>query len=97
MYIILKTFPVQAQNNIVKIGISKHPLKRVKQLQTGTSDRLYLYKWFDVVNPKKLEKYVHKLLWKHRIHPLGEWFKLSKELIDFIEFEVIPLWLTFPQ
>ena len=27
----------------VKIGISKHPAKRVRELQTGTSDRLILH------------------------------------------------------
>lgn len=65
-------------NGPVKIGHSKDPQKRLKQLQTGHSDKLSLYHMeeFDGLEKAKLfEKIIHKNInYQNRS---GEWFNLT--------------------
>lgn len=75
----------------VKIGFSKHPEKRVRQLQTGTSDRLILH----ALEPgdRKLERKRHSEFSDHR--KIGEWFICSKALANHIlqiwaKYRVLP-------
>ena len=60
----------------MKIGTSKHPEKRVRELQTGTSDRLILH----ALEPggATVEHQRHRQFAAHR--GLGEWFICSKAL-----------------
>lgn len=62
-----------------KIGKSKDPSKRVKQLQTGNPDKLYVYKTFDGYTKEESE--LHQLFADVRI-PGTEWFNLSKSQVD---------------
>lgn len=64
---------------IVKIGFSGNPERRLKQLQTGHPKPLDLYHK-EEVNPglvKALERVIHRTLAHKRKN--GEWFALSPE------------------
>jgi len=62
-----------------KIGISKDPETRLKQLQTGNSNRLALVYTTKAENRYKEERKIHKILEAYKLH--GEWFNLeSKEI-----------------
>ncbi len=67
-----------------KIGSSKHPKKRVKELQTGNGDYLTLVKTYvSVKYYKQIEHALHNTYaYKHKI---GEWYLL--EDIDVTNFE----------
>jgi Meiotically Up-regulated Gene 113 (MUG113) protein len=64
----------------VKIGVSKHPDKRVRELQTGTSDTLILH----ALEPgdRELERRRHLEFAAHR--KIGEWFVCSQALTNHI-------------
>lgn len=68
----------------IKIGYTKQKnvYKRLKQIQTGSPDRLYLLGYF--FGTMSDEKYLHKLFAKERIRDNGEWFRASNELIEYI-------------
>jgi predicted GIY-YIG superfamily endonuclease len=66
--------------NEVKIGYATDPLKRLSQLQTGTTDRLDLLYTF--VGGLVEEKKIHERLKSHRIS--GEWFKYNSHVIAVI-------------
>lgn len=68
------------KNNAYKIGMSKNPTKRLKQLQTGNSNKLYLLASFK--SNQYLEKFLHKLLSFDNIR--GEWFELTVEKLEFL-------------
>jgi len=58
-----------------KIGYSEHPANRLKQLQTGSSDKLILV---GVANgTRKDEERIQKAFYPQRIR--GEWFRLTKK------------------
>lgn len=69
----------------VKIGSSKHPDRRLKQLQTGNSDRLKLIHVIkcDRIPAKKVEKHIQNWFRFQRLE--GEWRSLSKEDIELIK------------
>lgn len=54
-----------------KIGYSKHPPKRARQLQTGNGYKIHLVATFD--GGKEAEASVHRYLQNYRIE--GEWFE----------------------
>ena len=68
----------------VKIGWSKNPQIRLKQLQTGNSLELRLVKVYDA--PKVKERLIHRMLMIRRSRCQGEWFNLTEtqavELLD---------------
>lgn len=74
-----------------KIGISKNPQKRLKQLQTGHSEKLFIHyklKCSNKQEAKKFEQRIHKNL-KH-LKTQGEWFQLSpKECSEEINYILI--------
>ncbi len=78
MYVYL----IQAGNkkiDPVKVGFSKDPERRVKDLQTGNPKPLRLLmkiKCNDDKHARKLEKTLHEMLGNQNIHL--EWFKLKK-------------------
>jgi hypothetical protein len=70
--------------DIYKIGVTKKDInKRIKELQTGSSDELYVRHSFKTSYPYKLEKMLHR----HFSHnnKLNEWFTLSEnQAKDFL-------------
>ena len=62
-----------------KIGISKHPEKRVKQLQTGNPIKLKIHRTIEV--PDDRAEMVERLMHKEMSHKKrsGEWFEMTKE------------------
>lgn len=58
-----------------KIGFSKNPLERVRQLQTGCPFRLHLVG--TVTAPQTAEFALHNKYADKRMH--GEWFQLTPE------------------
>jgi rRNA-processing protein FCF1 len=69
------------ESGTVKIGKSSDPEKRLAGLQTGNSNRLFLYGVIRDVN-EYYENKLHKRFENIRLE--GEWFKLTDELIQFI-------------
>lgn len=72
------------ENNLYKIGYTKNVENRIKQLQTGNGDKIYLvYKYeSDIAN--KIEKPLHKF-YSHA-NKLNEWFELYiEDEVDFIK------------
>ena len=64
----------------MKIGLTtRGSQKRVKELQTGASHELSVFKQIQADNPSKLESLLHKKFKHRRIR--GEWFNVSKKEI----------------
>ena len=63
-------------SNCTKLGISKDPYKRVKQLNSGTKlhSKITLLKTIETPYYKKFEKLLHRLFSKQNVR--GEWFEL---------------------
>ena len=71
----------------MKIGFSKHPLKRLKQLQIGNANKLELVYAKPAKNARKIEKHLHKILWQFRSKYKSEWFTIQPEtwLLNYID------------
>lgn len=71
-----------------KIGISKnHPDKRVKQLQTGSSNKISTINYFESANYKKIEKLLHLRFHNKKTDGGTEWFCLEDDdIYNFIKF-----------
>ncbi|QYB17539.1 hypothetical protein PV-S19_0175 [Pacmanvirus S19] len=63
-------------NNKVKIGMSKNPLKRIKQLQTGNPSKLVIYYTFESEDYKLLERTLHNICADKKI--INEWFEMEE-------------------
>lgn len=73
----------ETENGYYKIGVSKNPKKRVKQLNTGNSSMLKLVMSYESEIANKIEKTLHRK-YSH-LSKEGEWFDLSvSEEADFI-------------
>lgn len=66
-----------AASGYYKIGVSKNPPKRVKQLQTGNAEKITLIHTFESDIPFVVEKAVKNFYSSYRVH--GEWFNLTLE------------------
>jgi hypothetical protein len=64
----------------IKIGISNNPCQRLKTLQTAQPVRLKLLFQWECKEARKIEKFLHRILWQFKSKFDGEWF-----LIDDIE------------
>lgn len=79
-----------SDGELVKIGHSKNPIKRLAQLQTGHPKKLKLIKTFNwetqgKITERIMEGRIHYLL--RQFHSNGEWFKFTfsnDELIELI-------------
>lgn len=74
----------------VKIGFSKHPEKRLKQLQTGNMNKLKLYYKEEIQDTKVriVEKLIHRDLISYK--KVGEWFAISPtDAISHLQFAKI--------
>jgi len=70
-------------NGRFKIGITKSDVnKRIKQLQTGNSQEIFLVNKYDSVNYRKVEGMLHRYYGTSRA--IGEWFNLThKQVMSF--------------
>jgi len=75
---------IQSQEDgYYKIGVSKHPKKRVKQLQTGNSSELKLIESFQSEHAHQVERALQRRY--SYLKKEGEWFDLSiKEDVSFL-------------
>ena len=75
---------IQSQEDgYYKIGVSKHPKKRVKQLQTGNSSELKLIGSYQSEHAHKVERALQRRY--SFLKKEGEWFDLSiKEDVSFL-------------
>ncbi|MDF2274629.1 GIY-YIG nuclease family protein [Aeromonas caviae] len=74
-------------NNLIKVGYSKNPFKRVKQLyNTSTALPMGFYQIWWVDDMALAEKAAHTCLEGHRINPRREFFEIAP-LPDFDDFE----------
>ena len=65
-----------------KIGITREdPKKRVKQLQTGSSNEIILLKAFSSSFYKKIEKTLHREYSQYSSNGGTEWFELPTDLV----------------
>ena len=67
----------KGDTNVYKIGISRHPGRRLRALQTGTPELLRLARTWYIAEPYRVEQVLHHkfaLVWER-----GAWFTLSPE------------------
>jgi hypothetical protein len=70
-----------------KIGISKnHPSKRQSQLQTGNSNLISVLSFYESVNYKKVEQWLHNKYSNYKTEANNEWFILSNEDVAAFQF-----------
>jgi translation elongation factor P/translation initiation factor 5A len=67
-----------------KIGVSKHPNKRIKELQTGNSSVLSIVTTYSSDNAYKIEKTLHRRY--SYLRKDGEWFDFT-DILNEIEEE----------
>ena len=67
-------------NGFHKIGISKHPEKRIRQLNIPGVLDLALLHTVPTMFARKTERLIHDSLQEYRVSP--EWFQLPGEVID---------------
>jgi hypothetical protein len=83
------------ENSYYKIGVSKHPKKRIKQLQTGNSSELKLVE----IYPSEFAHQIEKTLQRRYSHlqKEGEWFDMgiTNEVSFIQECQKIEETLTF--
>ena len=64
-------------NNEIKVGLSKDPISRIKQLHnTSTALPMYLYYVWEVQDMRYAEKIAHDSLSDHRINNRREFFEI---------------------
>jgi predicted GIY-YIG superfamily endonuclease len=70
-------------NSTYKIGVSKNPSTRIKQLQTGNASKLEIIHIFKTTFPYKIESSLHRKYSLQNIH--NEWFEMSSiDIEDFL-------------
>jgi hypothetical protein len=96
-YILSHLYIIQSdKTGDLKIGRSKNPQQRLKQLQTGAPHKLKLL--VIVENKGGLEKQLHRRLSKYKNRKNGEWFDfeccgtLPDWLSEMIDWDVANVW-----
>jgi predicted GIY-YIG superfamily endonuclease len=78
---------------LIKVGVSKNPTKRVKQLQTGNGESLSLLftEEFECSRKEllKIENKIHKHLANICSKKKGEWFEISNTNLEQIKNTII--------
>lgn len=69
------------QQNICKIGVSKNPSKRLKQIQTGCPFKVSILAYVEHLG-RDSEKEMHKRYKGDRMQ--GEWFRINDEIRSII-------------
>ena len=79
-----KKIYVISNGNFLKIGISSHPDKRLKELQTGSPIDLKIIKTFN--GDLSIEKSIHKDLEKYKTIGGGkEWFYNNEKVLSIVD------------
>ena len=66
---------IRSDDNLYKIGRTFDPVKRLKQLQTGSGKKLSLVYTLSVKNGVAAERHIHAIFSGQRIQ--GEWFRFT--------------------
>jgi len=67
-------------DNVFKIGMTRGSIeKRIKKLQTGNGDEIFLVDYYETEYPFFIEKTLHHRHWPE--HKLYEWFELEPESV----------------
>ena len=71
------------QDNIYKIGVTRGKIeKRIKQLQTGNANEIYLIDFYETKYPFFIERWLHIKFYPRQ--KIGEWFFLKdNEVFNF--------------
>lgn len=72
---------MKGQRGNIKIGVSKNPYDRLKELQTGHSAKLKIIEMFPFESRMQAyatEKQLHRRYQRHKVR--GEWFKYDMYL-----------------
>lgn len=83
-------YVIGSDNPPYKVGISKNPERRLKNLQTGHPQKLRIHtlKETDSTKTKLLESAIHYHLRLHRTH--GEWFNMDlKNILLEVEYALM--------
>ena len=77
---------IQSQEDgYYKIGVSKHPNKRIKQLNTGNSSELKLIESYKTDLAHQIERALQRRF--SHMRKEGEWFEMSvNEEVNFIKY-----------
>lgn len=82
-------YVISNEQGYIKVGVSKHPKKRIKQLQTGNEHQLTLLftEEFECSRSHllKIENALHKHLQQISIKSKGEWFYVEDFKLDSIK------------
>lgn len=80
-----KIYLIKSLNEgLYKIGVSKNPNKRLKEVQTGNPSPVEIVQLYETDNAYKIESTLHNRYSHYNTH--GEWFELSiKEEVNFID------------
>ena len=85
-------YVIASESGPLKIGVSKNPESRKRNLQVGHPHDLELLVHNFECQANSLERNLHQIYSDHRLN--GEWFKLPepkvRELITFVEMGEIP-------
>lgn len=66
------------KDNVYKIGVTRGSIEnRIKKLQTGNSNEIYIVSHFSTNHPFIMEKMLHDRYYDKHIN--GEWFELTPE------------------
>jgi hypothetical protein len=71
----------------VKIGRTINLSKRLSSIQTGCPCLLEILGYIKSKDANKLEKQMHRKFNRSKMH--GEWYVLSKDIMEFIEYETV--------
>lgn len=75
------------QDGLVKIGRSKDPIKRVRELSTGSGVELLCVAYWKVdADSLSIEKEMHEYFSEYRVK--GEWFSFKDKTIEDIEVSI---------
>jgi len=73
----------------VKIGFTINLSKRLIAIQTGSPCLLEILGYIKTKDARKLERQMHGKFSRYKMH--GEWYVLSKDIMEFIQYETIKL------
>lgn len=66
------------QDNCFKIGVTRGPIeKRIKKLQTGNGEEIFLADYYETDYPFFVERMMHQRYYAEK--KLNEWFNLTPE------------------
>lgn len=71
-----------SENSYYKIGVTKNINKRIKELQTGNAEQIYLVESFESIHAYKIEKALHYFYSNKNKN--NEWFEFTLE--DEVKF-----------